>query len=89
MTEANNLISCDECGMVLDKKPLFQKYRYEAKKFENYQDLDMTENDYLIKNKKILLSFWADIEQTETSYLKYCPICNDVRYFKEVKDEKE
>ena len=73
-----NLINCNTCNIVF-------KNNFETDSKNKYQIEDIKRNKYLKEKRNLILWYWLDIEQTEMEYLKFCPICNKVTTFKEIK----
>lgn len=70
------LIGCERCGVVL--KNIFLQNGSMDYKVHEEQD------KYLTDNKSYIISNYADLEQEDEEYRKYCPICNSVRTFKPI-----
>ena len=75
-----NLIFCDNCQAVFVNN--FNQNSETDKAFSEGKD---TIFKYLEERKFTIHSYFADIEQTTKSFIKWCPICKQVKYFSEVK----
>lgn len=76
-----DLIFCNMCGAVYFRKCFNLVHRHSNGLNLKYDD-DVFE--YLKDNPNDLIWEWADIEQTRLDFMKYCPVCKEGRYFKEV-----
>jgi hypothetical protein len=74
-----DLISCDNCGVVL-----VNKFNIDSKADRIFQDGQESIFKFLQEKKYTIYSYWADLEQTKRSFIKWCPICKEVKYFCEV-----
>ena len=69
------LISCDRCGVVLNN---------EFSQIEHNETDHKIIFEYLKERKYLIYSYYADIEQTITTHIKWCPVCEEVKYFSNV-----
>lgn len=69
----DNIVSCNKCGIVFNIEDwimLLDEYGFDE--FEKEQ----------LERKDVIYWGWIDLEQTETEYYKFCPVCNSWGYHK-------
>lgn len=72
----NNIMSCNKCGVVFNVKD----WCITMVQFGFYE---LAEGK--LSRKDVIYWSWADLEQTEEEYYKFCPVCQSWEYHKEIK----